>query len=66
MSLNDKGLIVAHLADEATRAEGTDAPEARENRDQDLQAATARAGAAAPPRQTVLHRIFRRLRPVRR
>lgn len=65
MSLNDKGLIVAHLADEATRADGTDASEARENRDQDRHAATARADAAAPPRQTASHRLFRRLWPSR-
>jgi len=64
MSLGqDPRLIVAHWADEATRAAAdADASEARENRDQDRQAAVARAQAAATPGRSVMRRIFSRMR----
>lgn len=63
MSLNDKGLIVAHWADEASRAEGTDASEARAHADQDLEAAISRAEAATAGRPGVMRRIVNLLRP---
>ena len=59
----DPRLIVAHWADEATRAAAdTDASEARDNRDQDRVAAVARADAEATRRRSVLRRIFSRTR----
>jgi len=62
MSLGqDPRLIIAHWADEETRAAATGATEARENRDQDMQAATARADAERAPR-SVLRRVLRRFR----
>jgi hypothetical protein len=59
---SDPRLIVAHWADEATRAAATDTPEARENRDQDMQAAIARGDAERAPRRNVLRRILGRFR----
>ena len=57
----DPKLIIAHWADEATRAAATDASEAREHRDEDMEAAIARADAAGTRRHSVLRRIFTRL-----
>lgn len=63
MSLGqDPRLMVAHWADEASRAAATDAPEARAHRDEDELAAIARADAAGTERPSVLRRIFSRLR----
>ena len=65
MSLNDKGLSVAHWADEASRADGTDASEARAHRDEDEEAAISRADAGTAARPKLLRRILSRLRPGR-
>lgn len=65
MSLNDKGLIVAHWADETSRAEGTDASEARAHSDEDREAATSRADAATAGRPKLMRRILNRLMPGR-
>jgi hypothetical protein len=64
MSLGqDPRLIVAHWADEATRAAAdTEASQARENGDQDRLAAVARAEAAATPRRSTMRRVFSRMR----
>jgi len=65
-SNNDPRLMWALLADEAARAEGTGASEARAHRDEDEQAAIFRADAATAGRPNVLRRILNRLRhPVR-
>jgi hypothetical protein len=57
----DPKLIIAHWADEATRAAATDATEAREHRNEDMRAAIARADAAGFHRRSILRRIFTRL-----
>ena len=63
MSLGqDPRLIVAHWADEETRAAATDASEARENRDQDKTAAVARADAERAHHRSAIGRILDRLR----
>jgi hypothetical protein len=58
----DPRLIVAHWADEATRAAATDAGEIREHRDEDVHAAAARTDAERAPRRNILRRIVGRLR----
>jgi hypothetical protein len=54
--------MVAHWADEASRAEGTGAPEARAHSDEDRQAAISRAHAETADRPRAMRRLFDRLR----